>query len=347
MMLGWLPMNAQGFTTCNHQVTEYQQSDVIMSHAELQNLLETIIKARRARMMRARYNPVRQYAYQPPPPPPQQNNSQELAEMQSLLKELDGRMKSSNSTVERKELEEMRASILRDLNNPKNQPNVIIHNNIKTDSTRVAYQPQDNSDIKEELERLKNELKKERNTTPAPQVIIKEAPNNTISDQRYNDLMAKYEALLKQVNAKPVLETRIVYKESEPRIIYKESAPKILYKETAPRLEEKEWFNNRRVIYFDNAAHALRSESNRLLDEIAGLMSRHISLKVVIKGFASKKGSPEYNLLLSERRADSIKSGLMKRGIDASRITSDFHGIDYRPANEQEARRAEIIFLAH
>ncbi len=391
MVLGCIEVKGQMIESNN-------QSDVVLSHAELQNLLETIIKARRARLMRARYYNAQRYAYQNPPVqnPPLQDNSKELAEMKTLLRTLDTRMQTSNSAAERQELEEMRASILRDLNGLENRPNVVIHNTIKTDSSRVVYASKDNSDIEAELNRIRKELAKDRKPRrsktinkdytykdsdeeyselkkrirelereqskpvpiPAPQVIVKEVPREvkTQDDRNYNDLLDKYQDLVNQINNRPVPETKIIYKESPPKIIYKESAPQIIYKESAPkiiyqesapRLEEKVWFNNRRVIYFDNASHALRSESNTLLDEIARLMSDHASLKLVIKGFASKKGSPEYNLLLSERRAESIKSGLMRRGIDVSRITSDFHGIDYRPANEQEARRAEIIFLAN
>lgn len=397
LLFGWFQVNGQIIVDNTNT-----QSEVVMNHAELQNFLETVIKARKARMMHARYYYYRQqYANQQPP---QQENAKELAEMQTLLRELDTKMQSSNSAVERKELEQMRYEILEEMRATQTSPNVTIHNTIQADTNRIAYaQPTpDNRDLEAELERIRRELKKDRKprrsktinkdytysdgkeeyealkkrireleqqqtTTPQtpqpPQVIIKEVPkivktqddrqynelltkyqelasqlnnrpitDNSLSDRRYNDLLSKYESLLRDINNKPA---------PEPKIIYRETIT------TTPRLEEKEWFNNRRVIYFDNASHALHSASNALLDEIAGLMTRHASLKVVIKGFASKKGTPEYNLLLSERRSSSIRTGLIRRGIDASRITSDFHGIDYRPANEQEARRAEIIFLAN
>lgn len=61
---------------------------------------------------------------------------------------------------------------------------------------------------------------------------------------------------------------------------------------------------------------------------IADYMKNHPQSKVVIKGYASKDGNLDFNIKLAERRAESVKTALVKRyKIAASRITAEGEGI--------------------
>lgn len=73
------------------------------------------------------------------------------------------------------------------------------------------------------------------------------------------------------------------------------------------------------AIRFDYDSAVIRPESADVLDELFhGLESTPGS--IVIEGHTSSEGSPDYNLALSERRAQAVVDALVTRGIDAERI---------------------------
>ena len=64
------------------------------------------------------------------------------------------------------------------------------------------------------------------------------------------------------------------------------------------------------------------------IERIATYLKDNPGVNAVINGYASPEGTEEYNLQLSQRRADAMKSVLVdKYGIDASRIEAIGHGI--------------------
>ncbi|NDU86096.1 MAG: OmpA family protein, partial [Ferrovum sp.] len=72
--------------------------------------------------------------------------------------------------------------------------------------------------------------------------------------------------------------------------------------------------------------------------------------KVKIAGYTDSIGSAKYNLKLSEKRADAVKSYLVSKGIPASRIHTEGHGLNDPVASNKtregraQNRRAEIWF---
>ena len=84
------------------------------------------------------------------------------------------------------------------------------------------------------------------------------------------------------------------------------------------------------------------------LAELAGVMRRHPGLRVMIEGHTDSVGSDTLNMILSQRRADSVKDYLATRlGIDASRLDARGYG-ETRPVagndtgeGRQQNRRVE------
>ena len=76
------------------------------------------------------------------------------------------------------------------------------------------------------------------------------------------------------------------------------------------------------VVYFETDEYGvLETEKNRLLLFVKGLNEDKIK-KISIYGFCDDRGSNQYNLILSQQRADAIKRVFYKMGIDDSLITN-------------------------
>ena len=83
-------------------------------------------------------------------------------------------------------------------------------------------------------------------------------------------------------------------------------------------------------------------ESRGELDAFATLLEAHPEYaRVRIEGHADESGDPVYNLLLSERRALTVKAALVRAGVDEGRLSVAFYG-DKRPLSRghgEQARR--------
>lgn len=71
----------------------------------------------------------------------------------------------------------------------------------------------------------------------------------------------------------------------------------------------------------------LKSSSYQVLDEIAEGLKTQPSLKVEVQGHTDSTGSPDYNMKLSQARAESVKRYLVDRGIAAERLIAKGYGL--------------------
>lgn len=91
---------------------------------------------------------------------------------------------------------------------------------------------------------------------------------------------------------------------------------------------------------FDDYNLSTRSKEN--LEKIAGWLSKDSAAKIQIEGHTCDIGTPEYNLALGERRANSAKKYLEGLGVNAVRISTISYG-EERPMvpNSDEANRSK------
>lgn len=75
---------------------------------------------------------------------------------------------------------------------------------------------------------------------------------------------------------------------------------------------------------FDQAR--LRPDAITILADVADTLRRNPTLEVEIGGHTDNLGSDEYNLELSQRRADAVRQALVDKGIDGARITAVGYG---------------------
>lgn len=106
----------------------------------------------------------------------------------------------------------------------------------------------------------------------------------------------------------------------------------------APSAEICELFNN---VYFDFDKSDIRPVSEEVLDKIADIMKANGDKKYLITGYTDARGSAEYNIGLSRRRAAAVVEALQKRGVPADIIKSRGVGkkISYAPVAESHIVR--------
>ncbi len=74
-------------------------------------------------------------------------------------------------------------------------------------------------------------------------------------------------------------------------------------------------------IFYDFDKATLRPESKTALDEIAVMLDDNPNVSIEMGAHTDRKGSDEYNIALSERRAKSVVDYLIEKGINPSRLT--------------------------
>lgn len=79
-------------------------------------------------------------------------------------------------------------------------------------------------------------------------------------------------------------------------------------------------------VTFETNSAALTVASHPPLDAIADGLKKHPRLKVEIQGHTDSTGSPPYNLKLSQRRADSVRSYLVNSGANPEQLETKGYG---------------------
>ena len=96
-------------------------------------------------------------------------------------------------------------------------------------------------------------------------------------------------------------------------------------------------------VYFADNSIKLGPETEKL-KEVARILEQYPGTVVALYGYASKTGTAEYNLQITERRVEKVKSYLMELGIDGDRIHPIVGmGVDHNAKWNRDARRVEII----
>ncbi|MEM7552018.1 MAG: OmpA family protein [Bacteroidota bacterium] len=105
-------------------------------------------------------------------------------------------------------------------------------------------------------------------------------------------------------------------------------------------------------IYFDFDKSTLKKESFPELDRLVELLSFNSTIRIEIAGHTDDKGSDDYNLELSQGRADAVRQYLSENGIDASRIESKGYGetspvaTNFTDEGRAQNRRVEFTILS-
>ena len=102
-------------------------------------------------------------------------------------------------------------------------------------------------------------------------------------------------------------------------------------------------------VLFDTGRAELKSGAGRKMDQLGQFLVEHTDRRVQIDGFTDSVGTDSYNEDLSQRRADAVKTALINRGVQPSRIGTEGYGKAYPVANNTDSggrqlnRRVEVV----
>jgi outer membrane protein OmpA-like peptidoglycan-associated protein len=102
-------------------------------------------------------------------------------------------------------------------------------------------------------------------------------------------------------------------------------------------------------VLFASGAASLNPNGDQHLAKLAAFLSKYMDRTALIVGYTDSVGSQDYNLGLSQRRADSVKFYLVQQGIDSSRLSASGQGMSSPVADNssatgrQQNRRVEVV----
>ena len=109
----------------------------------------------------------------------------------------------------------------------------------------------------------------------------------------------------------------------------------------------------KQTVFFDFNKATIKSVSFALLNDVAQAMADNPKIKVEIGGHTDSVGDDNFNLKLSQKRAESVRTYLIKRGIDGARMEAKGYGENVPIADNRTAdgrsqnRRVEFLITEH
>jgi outer membrane protein OmpA-like peptidoglycan-associated protein len=102
-------------------------------------------------------------------------------------------------------------------------------------------------------------------------------------------------------------------------------------------------------VLFDTAKYTLKPGAREKLAKISGIILAHPGLTITVEGHTDSVGGDEYNMKLSEDRANAVRTYLVSQGLNSGIVTSQGFG-KTRPvadnstaAGRQQNRRVEMV----
>ncbi|MCO4292164.1 OmpA family protein [Solitalea sp. MAHUQ-68] len=109
---------------------------------------------------------------------------------------------------------------------------------------------------------------------------------------------------------------------------------KTLYAKLSLNIDSIELYKGIRLdnIYYDFNKWSIRSDASKELDKLVQVMTDNPTLVIELSSHTDSRGADNYNLQLSQKRAESAVNYIISKGIDAKRITAKGYG-ESKPVN--------------
>ena len=105
-------------------------------------------------------------------------------------------------------------------------------------------------------------------------------------------------------------------------------------------------------VYFDTNKSNVKGTSATTLDKLAGIFKEYPKSYILVEGHTDSAGPEDYNMKLSQQRAESVTNYLVANGISAGRFTTKWYGESQPKADNETAegkaknRRVELAIVA-
>jgi peptidoglycan-associated lipoprotein len=110
---------------------------------------------------------------------------------------------------------------------------------------------------------------------------------------------------------------------------------------------------SKRIIYFMYDSYDVLPEYRSVVSAHANYLAAHPAQNVMLEGHADERGSPEYNIALSEQRAKAVERMMQMQGVTGGQVQMVSFG-EEKPAvyghdesSWQQNRRVEIFYSGH
>ena len=103
-----------------------------------------------------------------------------------------------------------------------------------------------------------------------------------------------------------------------------------------------------RGVNFESGSAAITPDSYSVLDQVVKSLKAYPEVRVEIAGHTDNVGKDDYNLVLSQKRAESVKQYLVNAGLSADRLVAKGYGestpiaSNATPAGRADNRRIEF-----
>jgi len=105
--------------------------------------------------------------------------------------------------------------------------------------------------------------------------------------------------------------------------------------------------------HFEFNATYLTEYSRHKVDHVIAALKKHPSMKILVCGYASAMGTPEYNLKLSNERAITVMEYMEKQGISKDRLFAKAYGSENLVISSRDKRqnvlnrRVEFVVMSN
>ena len=119
----------------------------------------------------------------------------------------------------------------------------------------------------------------------------------------------------------------------------------------APTPEKPIFPDSANVIFFEQNSNTISDTEKEKLERIYETLVNNPKVELMLNGYSDSIGDPSYNQMISETRAEVVKSHLVGKGIDPSRIMATGYGAQRFIASNKTAegrrmnRRVEIEII--
>lgn len=79
-------------------------------------------------------------------------------------------------------------------------------------------------------------------------------------------------------------------------------------------------------VTFENASAILKGDSASSLDRVAADLRKYPQLEIELQGHTDSSGSDQYNLRLSQQRAEAVRTYLLNQGVPSAQVTARGYG---------------------